>query len=141
MKLFKYSLIFLLIFISNQANARVVIRIKNDTDSICKLENKLVKHGLLSIPPAAQINPNQADLCLMEDSPISGSEVELIYNCDGKNIKLKCREGAWTWWTADIHAKLASADPGITATYHIKKSSAVWGRAGEIEWKIFNPSP
>lgn len=136
MKLFKFTLVLLLIFISCQANARVVVRIKNDTDNICKLENKYIKNVSLSISPAAQINPNQADMCLMEDSIVRGSEIELTYSCGGKNIKLKCQEGVWTLWKADIHAKLMYADPGITATYHIIKSSAIWGRAGEIEWKI-----
>lgn len=138
MKAIKYSAPLLLALISFQAFAEVMVYIENDTDNICKLVNKELKHGLLYTYPPVRIAQNDVGIFRMMDSGFRGPEIELFFNCGGKKINVTCQENLWILWAGAVSAKLEYADPGITGSYQLEAGSALWGQVGVIRWNILN---
>ncbi len=138
MKAIKYSAPLLLALISFQAFAEVMVYVENDTDSICKLENKDLKHGLLYTYPPVRIAQSDVGIFRMMDSGFRGPEIELFFNCGGKKINVTCQENMWILWAGAVSAKLEYADPGITGIYQLETGSALWGQVGVIRWNILN---
>ncbi len=137
MDLIKRSAALLLMLISFQSFAALVY-IENDTDSICKLESRDLKHGILVTYPPIRIHPSELGVFRMTDSGFRGPEIELFYNCGGKKINITSQENMWIIWAGSVSAKIDYADPGITATYQLESGSALWNQAGVIRWVIFN---
>lgn len=137
MNLIKSTVATMLMLISFQSFAALVY-IENDTDSICKLESRDLKHGILVTYPPVRIQPNKVEVFRMTDSGFRGPEIELFYNCGGKKINITSQENMWIIWAGGLSAKLEYADPGISGTYQLESGSALWNQAGVIRWRIFN---
>jgi hypothetical protein len=130
MKAFKYGIAAGLALISVQSFAEVLVYIENDTPSICKLENKELKHGLLYTFPPVRVAPSQVGAFRMMDSGFRGPEITLYFNCGGKKINVTCQENLGFLWAGDVSAKLDYADPGITAHYQLEAGSFLWNQIG-----------
>ena len=117
MKKIECAVLLLLCFISSQAHATTIVTIENKTDFTCKLEAKNLKYGILLTYPPLRIHHDELWWFSITSGRISGSEIELTYDCNGQKINIHCEESLLL---GTASAMLIHADPGITGTYKIK---------------------